>query len=96
MILRHCERLIAQRTAAINALPWHAAEFGVIPAKGPGASRGGARSARASNTRPRTLLVVGGMAVIRRARSGRKMAQVPLLPTKHEAAYTTLFHFDGQ
>ena len=34
MILRHREMLIAQRTAAINALRGHAAEFGVIAAKG--------------------------------------------------------------
>jgi transposase len=34
MILKHREMLIAQRTAAINALRGHAAEFGVIAAKG--------------------------------------------------------------
>jgi transposase len=34
MILRHREMLIASRTAAINALRGHAAEFGVIAAKG--------------------------------------------------------------
>src|SRR3954451_25484070 len=34
MILRHRELLIGQRTAAINALRGHAAEFGIIAAKG--------------------------------------------------------------
>ncbi len=34
MILRHRELLVGQRTAAINALRGHAAEFGVIAAKG--------------------------------------------------------------
>lgn len=34
MILKHRELLVAQRTAAINALRGHAAEFGVIAAKG--------------------------------------------------------------
>jgi transposase len=34
LILKHRERLIASRTAAINALRGHAAEFGVIAAKG--------------------------------------------------------------
>jgi transposase len=34
MILKHREMLIGQRTAAINALRGHAAEFGVIAAKG--------------------------------------------------------------
>ena len=34
MILRHREMLIRQRTAAINALRGHAAEFGIIAAKG--------------------------------------------------------------
>jgi transposase len=34
MILRHREMLIGQRTAAINALRGHAAEFGIIAAKG--------------------------------------------------------------
>jgi transposase len=34
MILKHRERLIGQRTAAINALRGHAVEFGIIAAKG--------------------------------------------------------------
>jgi transposase len=34
MILKHREMLVGQRTAAINALRGHAAEFGVIAAKG--------------------------------------------------------------
>ena len=34
MILRHRERVMAQRTQAINALRGHAAEFGVIAARG--------------------------------------------------------------
>jgi len=34
MILRHRELLTGQRTAAINALRGHAAEFGIIAAKG--------------------------------------------------------------
>ena len=34
MILKHREMLVRQRTAAINALRGHAAEFGVISAKG--------------------------------------------------------------
>lgn len=34
MILKHRELLVGQRTAAINALRGHAAEFGVIAAKG--------------------------------------------------------------
>jgi transposase len=34
MILKHREMLVAQRTQAINALRGHAAEFGVIAAKG--------------------------------------------------------------
>lgn len=34
MILKHRERLLTQRTAAINALRGFAAEFGVIAAKG--------------------------------------------------------------
>jgi len=34
MILKHRELLIGQRTAAINALRGHAAEFGIIAAKG--------------------------------------------------------------
>lgn len=34
MILKHRELLVGQRTAAINALRGHAAEFGVITAKG--------------------------------------------------------------
>jgi transposase len=46
MILRHREMLIAQRTAAINALRGHAGEFGIIAAKGHGAGRGVARQAR--------------------------------------------------
>jgi transposase len=35
MILKHRDLLVAQRTQAINALRGHAAEFGVIAAKGP-------------------------------------------------------------
>jgi transposase len=34
MILKHRELLVGQRTAAINALRGHAAEFGIIAAKG--------------------------------------------------------------
>jgi transposase len=34
MVLRHREMLVAQRTQAINALRGHAAEFGVVAAKG--------------------------------------------------------------
>jgi transposase len=34
MIVKHRELLVGQRTAAINALRGHAAEFGVIAAKG--------------------------------------------------------------
>jgi transposase len=34
IILKHCEMLVGQRTQAINALRGHAAEFGVVAAKG--------------------------------------------------------------
>ena len=34
MIVKHREMLVAQRTQAINALRGHAAEFGIIAAKG--------------------------------------------------------------
>ncbi len=34
VILKHREMLVAQRTLAINALRGHAAEFGVVAAKG--------------------------------------------------------------
>jgi transposase len=34
IVLRHCEMLVSQRTQVINALRGHAAEFGVVAAKG--------------------------------------------------------------
>ena len=36
IIMKHLEMLVGQRTQAINALRGHAAEFGIVPAKGCG------------------------------------------------------------
>ena len=86
MVLRVRELLVRNRTQAINALRGHAAEFGVIAAKGTaqvalllgGKQRLGGIS-RAGNERLRQLLVVGAMAVIRHAKPGSKSASPWLL-----------------